>query len=224
MKKFNIYTHELLPTQIVKEGWSWPAFFFNTFWALVKKMWGVFLVSWLLYIFLYVIAQLILNPGDFTEYSMADIVPIAFGIIFGIEGNSWRVKKLNKLGYKYSDTINAQNYKIALNKYKAKAPSSIKGSSPKANLKIASSPGIEFDSDGIPSKKKVDSSSTKVKSPEKSTTKDIQPKATENPKTFSSDNNSEYVDKLKEAKSLLDDDLINKADFEKIKKKIIDSL
>jgi hypothetical protein len=30
--------------------------------------------------------------------------------------------------------------------------------------------------------------------------------------------------KLKEAKSLLDDELINKADYEKIKKKIIDSL
>ena len=35
---------------------------------------------------------------------------------------------------------------------------------------------------------------------------------------------SDYVEELKEAKALLDDDLINEEDFEKIKKKIIDEL
>ena len=37
-------------------------------------------------------------------------------------------------------------------------------------------------------------------------------------------NKSDYADELKEAKALLDDDLINKEDYEKIKKKIIDDL
>ena len=36
--------------------------------------------------------------------------------------------------------------------------------------------------------------------------------------------NSDYVEELKEAKALLDDDLINEEDFEKIKKKIIEDL
>ena len=42
--------------------------------------------------------------------------------------------------------------------------------------------------------------------------------------TIDSPNNSDNIKKLKEAKSLLDDELINKDDYEKIKKKIIDSL
>ena len=57
----------------------------------------------------------------------------------------------------------------------------------------------------------------------KSKTKDIEPKEIQKPLTSHSVNDSEYVEKLKEAKSLLDDELINKADYEKIKKKIIDS-
>ena len=36
--------------------------------------------------------------------------------------------------------------------------------------------------------------------------------------------NSDYAEELKEAKALLDDDLINEEDYEKIKKKIIDEL
>lgn len=35
---------------------------------------------------------------------------------------------------------------------------------------------------------------------------------------------SDYVEELKEAKALLDDDLINEEDYEKIKKKIIEDL
>ena len=148
MKKFNIYTHELLPTQIVKEGWGWPSFFFNTFWALVKKMWGVFFISWGVYIFAYGIALFIFST-NLDEFSLADLVPIAFAIIFGMEGNSWRVNKLNKLGYIYSDTINAQNYKIALNKYRAKTPSTKQESPSKTNKKVTGSPGITIDSGGL---------------------------------------------------------------------------
>lgn len=279
MKKFNIYTHEILPTEVVKEGWGWPAFFFNIFWALVKKMWGVFFFSWLLYVFLFVIAQFALNPGDFNEFSMADIVPIAFAFFFGAYGNSWRVDKLLNAGYKYADKINAENYKSALNRYRAKTPSDKKESSHKVEKKITSSPGIIFDNDGNPSKiikdswsykkakdeidtgqldskiwaesqtsrltsenidiasiyiqkrvevleqskksptKKLDSSSKQKKSSDKPKTKEIQKSVAK-----ALNNDSEYVEKLKEAKSLLDDELINKADYEKIKKKIIDSL
>ena len=224
MKKFNIYTHEILPTEVVREGWGWPAFFFNTFWALAKKMWGVFFFSWVLYIFAYLIALIIFSSDlDFNEFSKADIVPVVFMIFFGAYGNSWRVNKLNKLGYIYSDTINAQNYKIALNRYRAKAPPT--GKEPPSKVKekkYTTSPGLIIDSEGVPSKIKAESSTSKEKSQGKSISKE-QPKETQKSKSPISDNDSEYASKLKEAKSLLDDELINKADYEKIKKKIIDS-
>ena len=197
MKKFNIYTHELLPTQIVKEGWGWPSFFFNTFWALAKKMWGVFFISWGVYIFAYGIALFIFST-NLDEFSLADIVPIAFAIIFGMEGNSWRVNKLNKLGYIYSDTINAQNYKIALNRYRAKAPPA--GKEPPSKVKekkYTTSPGLIIDSEGVPSKIKAESSTSKEKSQGKSISKE-QPKETQKSKSPISDNDSEYASKLKE--------------------------
>ena len=216
MKKFNIYTHELLPTQIVKEGWGWPAFFFNIFWALAKKMWGVFFISWGVYIFAYGIALFVFS-SNIDEFSLADIVPVVFTIIFGMEGNNWRVNRLNKLGYKLSDSVDAQNYKIALNKYRAKAPpSNVK------EKKYTTSPGLVIDSEGVPSKIKAKSSTSKEKSQGKSISKEL-PKENQKSKTPISDNDSEYASKLKEAKSLLNDELINKADYEKIKKKIIDS-
>lgn len=40
MKHYKIYEHPAGRIEAVKQGWSWPAFFFVPTWALFKKMWG----------------------------------------------------------------------------------------------------------------------------------------------------------------------------------------
>ena len=42
MKQYKIFKHPLGKIEAVKQGWSWPAFFFNWIWALVKKMWYLY--------------------------------------------------------------------------------------------------------------------------------------------------------------------------------------
>ena len=41
MKTFKIYEHPAGNREAVKQGWSWPGFFFGPIWAFVKKMWGL---------------------------------------------------------------------------------------------------------------------------------------------------------------------------------------
>jgi len=57
-----------------------------------------------------------------------------------------------------------------------------------------------------------------------SMSKDLIKRKIQESASFDKKKKSDYVEELKEAKALLDDDLINEEDFEKIKKKIIDEL
>ncbi|WP_226912943.1 hypothetical protein [Halomonas sp. 3D7M] len=45
MKEFKIYMHPAGMHEAVKQGWSWPGFFFGPIWALVKK-YGVWDLSY----------------------------------------------------------------------------------------------------------------------------------------------------------------------------------
>ena len=37
MKQYKIFENSLGTIEIVKQGWSWPAFFFGFIWAFTKK-------------------------------------------------------------------------------------------------------------------------------------------------------------------------------------------
>jgi hypothetical protein len=39
MKTYNIYVNPQGAGEAVKQGWSWPGFFFNFIWALIKRIW-----------------------------------------------------------------------------------------------------------------------------------------------------------------------------------------
>ena len=41
MKQYKVFKHPAGSIEAVKQGWSWPAFFFSFIWAMVKKMWGL---------------------------------------------------------------------------------------------------------------------------------------------------------------------------------------
>ena len=41
MKQFNVYENPSGMKEAVKQGWSWPGFFFNWIWCFVKKMSGL---------------------------------------------------------------------------------------------------------------------------------------------------------------------------------------
>ncbi|MEI6056656.1 MAG: DUF2628 domain-containing protein [Lentisphaerota bacterium] len=109
MKQYKIFKHPLGKIEAVKQGWSWPAFFFNWIWALVKKMWylgfGVLVVFVVLDLFhFYTSAE---NSTAVTL--LTNFIILIIAIILGVKGNTLREKNLLSKGYELKDVTTASN-------------------------------------------------------------------------------------------------------------------
>jgi hypothetical protein len=115
MRSFNLYKHPKLEiVEAVKVGFSWPAFFFNFFWMLIKSLWvqaSVYLIACILLSNLDKVAQK--ANSDFLDTMMLIFIPAAM-FIPGIMGNKWREKKMQKQGYEFLKTIQAKSPKVAV--------------------------------------------------------------------------------------------------------------
>ena len=107
MKQYKVYKHPSGSTEAVKQGWSWPGFFFIFFWSMVKKMWGLSVGVLVAFIVLGLITS---AAGSGTSGdALIKVVGIIVSIIFGVKGNSWREKKLASRGFEQVDTVSAAN-------------------------------------------------------------------------------------------------------------------
>lgn len=119
MKTFSVYSHPTKGFEAVKIGFSWPGFFFNSIWLLVKTLWGWALI-WIVYSILVNVynsvainstnsagINLLLSLIGLTASLMIMLIP-------GFKGNSWRVKKLGKLGYELVDSVEASSPDTAI--------------------------------------------------------------------------------------------------------------
>jgi hypothetical protein len=112
MTQFKIFKHPSGRIEAVKQGWSWPAFFFIGIWAMAKKMWtlgvSVFAVisglGW----------AVVATGGDEGVKAIINLITIIAGIVLGMHGNSWREKNLLTRGYELKDTVNAANPEAAM--------------------------------------------------------------------------------------------------------------
>jgi hypothetical protein len=77
----------------VKDGFSWPAFFFTFLWTLWHRMW-IALLGYI--VFLLVIAWIGVLAGD----TQAMIFSIIGGILIGLEGNTIRRLSLERKGWR----------------------------------------------------------------------------------------------------------------------------
>jgi hypothetical protein len=83
----------------VKQGWSWPAFFFAWIWAFTKKLWlpGI-------------IGLVVLVVGELIPVkNAANPFLLITGIVFGIKGNKWWEAQLLKSGFLFLGTVQAKN-------------------------------------------------------------------------------------------------------------------
>lgn len=103
MKQFKIYQHPDGTRQAVKQGWSWPGFFFGPIWALVKKLWGI--GSGLL-VLAFVLS---IVPPETDLGLIAAILMLAIYIVCGVNGNNWREKNLVSRGFDHVNSISAAN-------------------------------------------------------------------------------------------------------------------
>lgn len=106
MKQFKVFKHPSGTIQAVKQGWCWPAFFFNCIWAMFAKMWALG-VGYLLAALAF---GLIIGASGTGEADvLINVVSIAANIVFGVNGNAWREKNLISRGFELKDTVTAAN-------------------------------------------------------------------------------------------------------------------
>lgn len=108
MNQYKVFKHLSGTSEVVKQGWSWPAFFFLFIWAMVKKMWGlgvggVFISP---FVFGFIVGA---TKDGIGGIMLIDIVAIIVSFVFGGNGNSWREKNLVSRGFEQVDTVTAAN-------------------------------------------------------------------------------------------------------------------
>lgn len=124
MRSFNVYERSDGKCNAVKNGWSWPAFFFGSIWALCMQLWliGLILlpVELLLQMLVSVTGQIQTNAtGSYAETTgtiggVIAILALSIRIAFGSFGNSWKRKRLGKLGYRFNKTLDAGSKEDAI--------------------------------------------------------------------------------------------------------------
>ena len=115
MKQYKIFQDSSGNSEAVKQGWSWPAFFFSFIWAFAKKLWllGIAFIIGSLVFGLIVGAA---GGGEGLD-ALINVVSIVISIVFGINGNSWREKNLFSRGYEQADTVTAASPEDAVALY-----------------------------------------------------------------------------------------------------------
>lgn len=99
-KTFKVFTNGR-QTVAVKQGWSWPAFFFHGFWAFTKGLYLAGIIGLLAVLIPAVALTMADKPGNPAL--------LIVGIIFGIKGNKWWESHLLKNGFSDRGQVKAQN-------------------------------------------------------------------------------------------------------------------
>jgi hypothetical protein len=98
--------------QLVKEGFSWPAFFLGFVWALSNKLWIVAASLVAITLVLGVVFDE-LNLDEITT----TIIFFAIAVLVGFLGNDWRRMSLRRRGYRDSGVVTAPNMETAIRRF-----------------------------------------------------------------------------------------------------------
>ncbi|WP_392558932.1 DUF2628 domain-containing protein [Orbus mooreae] len=129
MKNYKIFKHQDGRIEAVKQGWSWPGFFFGIIWALIKKLWTVAGALVLVMIVFGIISYALLpDPSNYNNYyelqqamstfeiwdNMSTVISLVIAIVIGVKGNDFREKNLLSKGYTLQCTVFAANPDMAI--------------------------------------------------------------------------------------------------------------
>ena len=99
-KNFHIYKNPIGMVEAIKNGWSWPGFFNSSLWLIYK---GMFILALQIFVFFAMFVFF-----GIPEQIVA-VVSIGIGIYFGVNGNRLYRQFLEKQGYKFFLSVNADN-------------------------------------------------------------------------------------------------------------------
>jgi hypothetical protein len=85
---------------LVKNGFSWPAFFFGVLWAIANHMWFPYVLLLLPIDFLvWFLANYAQAQNDATLALLALVTLVAYAVVRGRFGNRWVAASLRRRGY-----------------------------------------------------------------------------------------------------------------------------
>lgn len=114
MKVYRIYEHPELGRRTVKEGFSWPGFFFTAIWALWKRLWVIGLFLFTLGVCFNLVWEWIGGPRNhWTTVAFIGASGV-LTIITGVFGNIWVAQKLERTGFQFVRFVRAQNRRKAI--------------------------------------------------------------------------------------------------------------
>ena len=111
---YRIFTHPSRPTEAIKQGFSWPAFFFPIIWAMTKRLWGDAIG---VFIGLLVLGFIFGRLGQVESGAFMLIASALIRFDFLVKGNSWRERRLAERGYENVIGINARGKEDAVVRY-----------------------------------------------------------------------------------------------------------
>ncbi|WP_188396717.1 DUF2628 domain-containing protein [Oxalicibacterium flavum] len=128
MTSFNVYEGSDSQFRVIKNGWSWPGFFFGSVWALCMQLWLV----GLLLLPVEIILQMLMSAtervqqdasGSYAQTTriiggLVALAALSVRIIFGAFGNAWKRKRLLKNGYQLKRTLEARSKEDAISMVK----------------------------------------------------------------------------------------------------------
>ena len=114
MATYKIYHRQKGEYRAVKQGFSWPAFFFTWLWAFVKGLWEIGIIGLLLYSCSGAFADGVTARNDIGPMFVFLLLIITYLIIFGVFGNRWYMKSLTQRGFEYIDTVTTENSEAAM--------------------------------------------------------------------------------------------------------------
>lgn len=125
MNNYKIFKSTSDTYEAVKQGWSWPAFFFVIFWLLIKRLWVVAIILFI--IMLPIVAYFMPDLQHATDQQIKEasdmmnriglIVETPIRFILAFYGNKLREQNLIKRNYVLVGNITAESPAKAIEQY-----------------------------------------------------------------------------------------------------------
>ena len=107
MKTYYVLTHAEKESKAIKDGFSWPAFFFPIPWALMKGLFGVAFMLFLTWVVLFSISYGIMVIAPEAS-SWLSLIFLLAKIVAGNLANDWLKEKLCESGYVLERKVEAK--------------------------------------------------------------------------------------------------------------------
>ena len=123
MKTFEVYGHPAHGYEAVKNGFSWPAFFFTWIWAFSKGLVIHGFATIGVWVVLFVLEKYFEEQRDPGGQMFMLLLQFGLCWLLGQSGNPWRVNRLKKRGFQHLKTLGAETPHAAIAAVKSSAES-----------------------------------------------------------------------------------------------------